>query len=100
MPTLFSKKNPATLIDHIFCRFSKFTSSSSSGIIASKISDHLPCLSAINYCNNVYIKPKYIKVQRKGPDAILNFQNEVKSRISSTDFDTYLFADPNINFNK
>ena len=99
MPTRFSKKT-ATLIDQIFCRFSKFSSSNSSGIIVSKISDHLPCFTGINYSNNIYVKPKYIKIQKKGPDAILNFQNEVKSKISSTYFDNNLFADPNINYNK
>ena len=99
MPTRFSKKT-ATLIDQIFCRFSKSSSQNSSGIIVTKISDHLPCFSAINYTNNTQVKSKYIKVRKNGPEAIQNFQNDVKSRMSSVYFDNNLFSDPNINYNK
>ena len=99
MPTRFSKKS-ATLIDQIFCRFSKSSSQNSAGIIVTKISDHLPCFSSINYTNDITVKSKYIKIRKNGPEAIQNFQTEVKSRMSSMYFDNNLFADPNINFNK
>ena len=99
MPTRFSKKS-ATLIDQIFCRFSKSSSQNSSGIIVTKLSDHLPCFSSINYTNNITVKSKYIKVRKNGPVAIQNFQSEVKSKMSSMYFDSNLFANPNVNFNK
>merc|ERR1711947_57638 len=73
MPTRFSKKS-ATLINQIFCRFSKSSSQNTSGIIVTKISDHLPCFSAINYTNSIHVKTKYIKIKKSGPDAILDFQ--------------------------
>ena len=61
MPTRFSKKN-ATLIEQIFCRFSKFSYYDSSGILLSKISDHLPCFSVIKIKNKLKYKSKYIKI--------------------------------------
>ena len=56
LPTRFSKKN-ATLIDQIFCRFSKNVSHNTSGILLRKISDHLPCFSTMN------IHTKKVKLQ-------------------------------------
>ena len=99
MPTRFSRKT-ATLIDQIFCRFSKSSSNNSSGIIVTKISDHLPCFSAINYTNNIQVKTKYVKVRKGGSEAIKNFQNEVQSKLSLMHFDNNLFADPNLNYSK
>ena len=95
MPTRFSKKN-ATLIDQIFCRFSKYTSHGTSGIIATKISDHLPCFTIINYKNNVKIKSKYIRIRKNGPTEKQAFQNEIKTQIANTHFENDLLSDPNI----
>ena len=99
MPTRFSKKS-ASLIDQIFVRFTRFSSQHSSGIIVTKLSDHLPCFSSINYTNNISKKTKYIKVRKNGPEAIHNFQTEIKSKVQSMYFDNNLFADPNVNYNK
>ena len=99
MPTRFSKRN-ATLIDQIFCRFSKNTSQNTSGIIVTKISDHLPCFSSINYLNNIKKKSKSIKIQKNGPGELQAFQNEIKTQIELTTFENNLLADPNINYNK
>ena len=100
LPTRFAKKS-ATLIDQIFCRFSKNTSELKSGIVVTKISDHLPCFSSIK----VFIKansrpPEFIKVDKNGPVAIEDFRQEVKKRISRTYFENDLLADPNENYNK
>ena len=97
MPTRFSKKN-ATLIDQIFCRFSKHTSHGTSGIIVTQISDHLPCFSIINYNNNIKIKTKYIKIRKNGPAEKQAFQNEIKTQIENTKFENNLLSDPNINY--
>lgn len=99
MPTRFSKKN-ATLIDQIFVRYSKNSSQNSSGIIVTKISDHLPCFSTINYRNNIKAKSNYIKIQKHGPNEMQAFQEEIKTNIELTDFDNDLLANPNINYNK
>ena len=68
LPTRFSKKK-ATLIDQIYCRYSKYTSNNKSGIIMTKISDHLPCFSIMNLNTKTVIKPKFVK----------ELQNEVVS---------------------
>ena len=98
MPTRFSKKS-ATLIDQIFCRFSKYSSHNFSGILVTKISDHLPCFSTINFLNNVKYKPKYIKIQKSGPEALQAFQDEIKLNISTSTFKQDLLSDPNENYN-
>lgn len=96
-PTRFSKKK-ATLIDQIYCRFSKYTSHRTSGIIATKISDHLPCFSIMNFATKDPPKPKYINVQRKGPKEIENFKKEITEQLKKCNFNTDPFADPNENY--
>ena len=99
LPTRFSRRK-ATLIDQIYCRFTKMSSHNSSGVIVTKISDHLPCFSFINFSSNSNKKPKYIKIQARGPEAINSFKTEVKNGISATEFDSALLSDPNFNYNK
>ena len=96
-PTRFSKKK-ATLIDQIYCRFSKYSSHRTSGIIATKISDHLPCFSVMNFAMKDPPKPKFINVQRKGPKEIENFKNEVATQLRKCNFNTDPLADPNENY--
>ena len=99
MPTRFSRRN-ATLIDHIFCRFSKFSSQGPSGIVVTKISDHLPCFSIINYKSNTKNKPRYITIKKNGPQEMQAFQDEIKTNIENMNFDNDLLADPNNNYEK
>ena len=100
LPTRFAKKR-ASLIDQIFCRFSKNTSELKSGIVVTKISDHLPCFSSIKVMIKANSKPpEFVKVDKNGPEAIENFRKEVKKGISRTYFDNDLLADPNMNYEK
>ena len=99
LPTRFSKKK-ATLIDQIFCRFSKYTSNHKAGIIMTKISDHLPCFSIINLNTKSIPKPKHIKVTKTTPSNINDFKEEVGKKISITNFDRNPLSDPNLNYNK
>ena len=100
LPTRFAKKR-ATLIDQIFCRFSKNTSELKSGIVVTKISDHLPCFSSIKVVFKANTKPpEYIKIDKNGPSDIEDFKKEVKKGLSQTDFDNDLLADPNDNYGK
>ena len=99
LPTRFSKKK-ATLIDQIYCRYSKYTSNNKSGIIMTKISDHLPCFSIMNLNTKTIIKPKFVKVTKITPSNITNFQSEVDKKILLTDFDRNPLTDPNENYNK
>ena len=97
LPTRFAK-NSASLIDQIFCRFSKYSSSHASGIIMTKISDHLPCFSIINVNFNAAAPPKFVKVSKKGPKEIKKFQEEFQRGIESAVFETNLLTDPNSNY--
>ena len=99
LPTRFSKKK-ATLIDQIFCRFAKNTSEIKSGIIITKMSDHLPCFSIIKIDEKRNKKPEYVKVNKNGPKGTENFIKEVEDRIMDTQFDNNLMSDPNENYNK
>ena len=99
LPTRFSKKK-ATLIDQIFCRFARNTSELKSGIIVTKISDHLPCFSIIKIQDKLKTKPEYVKVNKNGPDSMDKFVDEVSQRITNADFDSNLMSDPNDNYNK
>ena len=95
LPTRFSKKR-GTLIDQIFCRLSGPITSSLSGIILTKISDHLPCFSCIDVLNTKPPKRKTVKVRVSSPEAITSFKNEVRCNIENTYFDRNLLMDPNI----
>ena len=97
LPTRFSKKK-ATLIDQIYCRFSKYSSQRVSGIIATKISDHLPCFSIINFANKEPSKPKFIMIQKKGPKEIENFKQEIITKVKNCIFNTDPLANPNENY--
>ena len=100
LPTRFSKRR-ATLIDQIFCRFSKITSELKSGIVVTKISDHLPCFSTIKVKFKATSKPpEFVKVDKNGPKDIEDFRKEVQKCINLTDFDNDLLADPNDNYEK
>ena len=98
LPTRFSKKK-ATLIDQIFCRFAKNTSEIKSGIVVTKISDHLPCFSVIKIHEKRNSKPEYVKVNKNGPKGIENFINEVEDRLKNAHFENDLMSDPNSNYN-
>ena len=99
LPTRFSKKR-ATLIDQIFCRFTKQSSHKLAGIIATKLSDHLPCFSIITYNTGRVKKPKYIKIQKTGPDALNMFEKEIKAGVDNSCFNKDILSDPNINYAK
>ena len=99
LPTRFSRKK-ATLIDQIYCRFSKYTSNHKAGIIMTKISDHLPCFSIMNLNTKTVIKPKLVKVTKINPSNINDFKAEVQKKISQTNFDRDPLIDPNQNYDK
>ena len=96
-PTRFSKHR-ATLIDHIFCKENTDMKIMKSGIILTKISDHLPCFTVINAKKFKKCHPKFIQVSVNNADAIEKFKIDVNSKIAQTHFDRDLFNDPNINY--
>ena len=99
LPTRFCK-TAATLIDQIYCRFTKYTSLHKSGILVTKISDHLPCFSIINYKTKSNAKPKFVTVCKKGPSEVENFKQEVMNNLPSVYFDKNPLSDPTNNYMK
>ena len=97
LPTRFSKNN-ATLIDQIFCKFSKHENRNTSGILLKKISDHLPCFTTLNFNNKPIIQPKYIKIREKGQQAMEDFRSEITMNIEKESFNSDMMIDPNINY--
>ena len=97
LPTRFSK-NKATLIDQIFCRYSKNMSQSQSGLIMTKISDHLPCFFTLNLPTKCIQRSKYVKIRRTGPDAMEDFRTEIEREVLNSSFENDLLADPNVNY--
>ena len=98
-PTRFSKHR-ATLIDHIFCKEKSGMSILKSGIILTKISDHLPCFTVINTKKIKSSLPKFINVSVNNAKAIEDFKSDVAKEITETYFNRDLFEDPNTNYEK
>ena len=101
IPTRFSKKN-ATLLDHIFTRFKNdpTNQNSISGILFTKISDHLPTF--IFHKTNLRKKqyhPKYILQQNKDENAIQNFCSAITNANIMGKIDSSERACPDQNYN-
>ena len=45
-------------------------------------------------------KPKYIKIQKTGPDALNMFEKEIKAGVDNSCFNKDILSDPNINYAK
>ena len=97
LPTRFSKNN-ATLIDQLFCRFSKYESHCASGIILRKISDHLPCFTSMNIHGLKEPIPKFVKIRDSGPQSLETFVTEVHKNMDDSLFDFGETTDPNVNY--
>ena len=99
LPTRFSKHN-ATLIDHIFCREKAEMRSLKSGILMTKISDHLPCFTVIKSTNFARKIPKFIMVNSNSQEAIDEFKLNLSLKLTSAKFERDLLQDPNVNYEK
>ena len=99
LPTRFTKHS-ATLIDHIFCREVAKMNVVKSGIIMTKISDHLPCFIVINIEKNKRNYPKYINVSVNNETARENFRRDLDNTLEQTIFNRELLTNPNINYEK
>ena len=76
-------------------------SASASGIIITKISDHLPCFPCIDVLNTKISEPKYVKVNTNSPDAIQSFKYAVKQALEHyVHFERDLLTDPNTSYEK
>ena len=97
LPTRFSKKN-ATLIDQIFCKYSGISKDMHSGILVTKISDHLPCFTYIDLIKRKHKQPKYVKIRVNTEQALDDFRNDLSESLLSENFANDLTQDPNISY--
>lgn len=96
-PTRFSKKS-ATIIDQTFCKYSKSTQTSKSGIIISCMSDHLPHFISIDVALPKQDTPKYIKINRKNEASFNSFCEEIQSSLTNPILPNDLNTDPNVTY--
>ena len=98
-PTRFSRKS-CSLLDQIFYKSKNNDNTTFSGIIVSKISDHLPYFTCMGTKRRKQNNAQYINVFNNSPADINKFCEEVKSKMESQLFDNDLLSDPNLNYNK
>lgn len=85
-PTRFSERK-GTLIDNIYLKSSHPQSNSSSFILATCISDHLPCLLKLNLKQSKPKNPSSITIRKACPDAHNKIINYINENINSSHFD-------------
>lgn len=88
----------ATLIDNIFYKTNLNTTTLTSGIILSAISDHLPCFLSLCHQRRSPKPPKYIKLQVKNTNAVEAFISEVERTDFTEILDKSSHADPTDNY--
>ena len=99
LPTRFSK-HKATLIDHIFCREKADMCVLKSGILMTKISDHLPCFTVVRTAKFARKVPKFITVNANSQDDIDKFKHNLALQLSDSTFENDLLQNPNVNYDK
>ena len=100
LPTRFARRS-CSLIDQIFCKFSKASQQSTSGILFGALSDHFGCFSCIDiFKNKGKLKDRYIRVYNQSEDDVNRFYIDLENSLSKSSFDTNIFCDPNENYNK
>ena len=99
LPTRFSDHN-CTLIDTFLCKLKRSYLPSTSGILVSRISDHLPYFTFFNLSTFKRNKPsKSVKIQTWNEECIHHFQTELNNANIYELLDTTLTADPTKNLN-
>ena len=99
LPTRFSDHN-CTLIDNFLCKLNRSYLPSTSGILVSRISDHLPYFTFFNLLTSKRNEPsKSVKIQTWNAECIHHFQTELNNANIYELLDTTLTADPTKNLN-
>ena len=96
-PTRFARKS-CSLIDQMYFKSSDSIKSKLSGIIISRLSDHLPYFTCLETKPCKTEKQKFIKVFNNSTSDITNFCEEVCKKFQSEYFDKNLYSDPNKNY--
>ena len=98
-PTRFPYHN-CTLIDNFLCKLKRSCLPSTSGILVSRISDHLPYFTFYNFLTCKRNDPsRSIKIETWNAECIHHFQTEPNSANIYELLDTTLTADPTKNLN-
>ena len=64
-----------------------------------KFSDHQPCFTILKSIQDKYHIPKYVKVNRRNGQSLLNFKNEISHLFTNHQMINDPTQDPNINYN-
>ena len=99
LPTRLPRRN-GTLMDQIYLRSIKPNLNTSSGIILSNLSDHLPHFVSIDCTHLIPNKPKYVNIRKFDENAKENFKNNLRSRNLLSKLDNDLLNDPDPNYKK
>ena len=99
LPTRFSDRN-CTLIDNFLYKLTRLCVPSTSGILMSRISDHLPYFIFLDLLKpKRNSTPKTIQIQTWNAECIFQFQNELINASIYDKRDTALVSDPSTNLN-
>ena len=91
LPTRIEKRS-STLIDNIFCRLTQNTTTSSSGIVYSSISDHFPYF--MSFKPKIAKKkekqaPKFVKKNMSSPESIEKLKQDLLAHDFSKEIDAH-----------
>jgi len=98
MPTRFTI-NKGALIDNQFCKISSNSTETTSGIILSNISDHLPYFTCLNILSQEKSSPKFVTYRIQNEKAITEFRNYLKEQQIHTKLNNGPDANPDSNYN-
>ena len=100
LPTRLSKRN-ATLIDNIFSKNSNSCSPMETGILTHKISDHMACVSAINFDIRANISnQKYVQCRAFTGNSTRQFLDDLNNTNWEYVFDSNPDTNPQVTYDK
>ena len=99
LPTRLAERS-GTLIDHMFSRLTSNKKQHKSGIIVSRVSDHLPYFTCFNLKSKSYMRPKYIYINNNDEKSIQKFCNDINNIDFMSSLDKSIPTDPTENYNK
>ena len=96
MTMLYAKQE---LIDNALCKLSHNFLNTTSGIIVTKLSDHLPYFVCIpQKTTNILPNPKYVYVRQNNYQLVNQFKTAIENASIYDKLNTHIDADPSINY--
>ena len=90
--------NHGTLIDNFLCKLNGNFSNTTAGIIAAKISDHLPYFITLDFIKHIKTKTKYVSFRKFDQEAYQSFKNSINQENILSVINTESNANPNNNY--